>query len=96
MGILLDAMPGFAFWGGIVSTIIMAVISWLFKASQDNLKEKFKELQQDMDSLRRDNEQVRHELREIRDNMHKLNLELMQRINDVGMKIAEFKRDLSK
>ena len=96
MGILLDAMPGFTWWGGFAVTALMGVISWLFKASQDNLKEKFKELQQDMDSLRKDNEHVRHELREIRDNMHKLNLELMQRINDVGMKIAEFKRDLSK
>ena len=96
MGILLDTLPGFTFWGGIVSTIVMAVISWLFKAAHDSLKEKFKELENDVNSLRNDNERVRNELREIRDNMHKLNLELMKQINDVGIKIAEFKRDISK
>ena len=96
MGILLDTLPGFTWWGGFAVTAIMGVISWLFKASQDNLKEKFKQLENDVDALRADNDRVRSELREIRDNMHKLNLELMQRINDVGMKIAEFKRDLSK
>ncbi len=96
MGILLEALPGFTWWGGFAVTAIMGVISWLFKASQDSLKEKFRELEGDVEGLRKDNQELRKETREIRDNMHKLNLDLMKQINDVGIKIAEFKRDLSK
>ncbi len=89
MGILLDALPGFTWWGGFAVTGIIGVVSFLFKAALAAEKEKR------VDMERRIQDQDKR-MDEMKDQVHRLQLEILMKINEVGIKLESFRRDLSK
>ncbi len=89
MGILLDALPGFTWWGGFAVTGSIGVVSFLFKAALAAEKEKR------VDMERRIQDQDKR-MDEMKDQVHRLQLEILMKINEVGIKLESFRRDLSK
>ncbi len=100
MGILLEALPGFTWWGGFAVTGIIGIVSYLFKAALEAEKDKrrdmdrqIKEQDKRMDEMRESNDR---RLNEMKDQVHRLQVEILTRINEVGIKLESFRRDLSK
>lgn len=94
--ILLEALPGFTWWGGFAVTAIMGIISWLFNAALKAEREKGTRMQAEIDELEAGLVDLNKKFDLMKDSMHHLQLEILGKINEVGIKIEGFRRDLSK
>jgi hypothetical protein len=85
--ILLDELPGFTWWGGIGISIIIAIVSTLFKMNMDAQKKQTEGLEKDIKELQSD-------VRKIETGMTDIRMTILKEINEVGMKIADFRREI--
>lgn len=86
---LLDPLPGFTWWGGFGITIIIGIISFLFKTALASEKEKREGIEDDIKELQKEDAALREKLNDI-------NLTFVGQINSILIRLAEFKRDLTK
>lgn len=89
MPAILDALPGFTWWGGFAVTTIMGILGWLFKQTTDNLKKTIERHDDDIEDLKDKD-------RATNDKINNVNLKILDDIHGLGIKLAEFKRDISK
>lgn len=97
---LLDAVPVVTIWGGAGLTAVVGVVSYLFSRSEKKQDEEIKEMKdrqsRDNDALKKCIEKLELEDRKINEKINEVNIKILTDINGLGIKLAEFKRDLTK
>lgn len=77
-------------WSGVVATIAIGIIGYLYKKGDEN---NAKELESLKDQIKDDNRERDRKFELLENKVDILNKEIFNKISDIQIRIAEFKRD---
>ncbi len=86
MGILLEALPGFTWWGGFGVTIIITVIAYYFKRDA-NAQEKR------IDKVEEEVKKVEDSLHATNERLHSVKETVLKEIHGISLSIERFRND---
>ncbi len=96
--ILLDNVTGFLSWLPYAFPVVVGVISYFFKQDKDREKERVDRMdaenKKDHENFEKYIKELEKDNQEVRKIINEVNLQVLKDINELGIKLAEYKREL--